>query len=411
MSTTAAGTLRIVEVVSPRDRRRFVRLARTVNRTLPLWVPMLDRDQFREIDPRANPFYRHAEAALFLALRGDRPVGRIAAIENRRHNEHWQDRIGFFGHYECLDDDEASRGLFAAAEAWLAARGLDRMRGPTNPSMNANIGFLVDGFQHPPSIPMPHTHPYYPRQAERYGLEKAMDVLVYGWHYPDYPREHHEAVLGRIARLSTRILGRRDVSIRGPRLDRVDEELALIRGICNESLKDNWGFVPLSDEEMVAARDELLEVIDPDTFSIAEVEGRPEAVFLACPNYYELLARMKGRLLPWGWLTYLRYRRRLKQYVVYVYATTPRAEALGIGVPLYERFFRECFRKGIETCETGYVLETHARMRATIENFGAVIRKRYRLFEKPIEVQGQKGSKEWKGSWDRGPQPRSTSRT
>jgi hypothetical protein len=93
---------------------------------------------------------------------------------------------------------------------------------------------------------------------------------------------------------------------------------------------------------------------------------------------------MRGRLFPWGWITYLRYRRRLKQYVVYVYATTPRAEALGIGVPLYERFFRECFRKGIETCETGYVLETHTRMRATIENFGAAIRKRYRLFEKSI---------------------------
>lgn len=374
--------VKIVEVRSARDRRRFVRLAREINRSLPLWVPMLDRDQFREIDPKANPFYRHAEAALFLALRGGRPVGRIAAIENRRHNAHWHDRVGFFGHYECADDDEASRGLFSAAESWLAARGLTSMRGPTNPSMNANIGFLVDGFQHFPSIPMPHTQPYYPGQAERYGLAKAMDVLVYGWHYPDYSDEHIAAMRGRIARLSNKVLARRDVSIRSPRLDKVDEELEIIRTICNESLKGNWGFVPLSDEEMLAARDELLEIIDPDTFSIAEVDGKPEAVFLACPNYYELLARMKGRLFPWGWLTYLRHRRRIKQYVVYVYVTTPRAEALGIGVPLYERFFRECFRKGIETCETGYVLETHTRMRATIENFGATIRKRYRLFEK-----------------------------
>ena len=374
----------IQPVRTRRQRRDFLRLPYQINAGLPLWVPPLRSEQRRELDPRRNPLYQHARAQWFVAYRGGRPAGRIAAIENQRHNQYWNDRTGFFGYYEAEDDLQVSRGLFAAAESWLSERGMDRMRGPANPSMNASGGFLIDGFQYPPSIPMPYTQPYYPAQAEDYGLAKAMQLIVYGWNYGRYTQQYIDDTRDRILRLSRYVQQKHGIVIRGPRRDRVDRELQAIREICNESLKDNWGFVPMTDGEMQAARRDLERIIDPDMFFVAEIEGRPEAVFLACPDYNQLLARMNGRILPWGWWIWLRDRKRIRKYVVYVYATTPRAEAMGVGAALYQRYFDGCFSKGIVDGETGYVLETNQLMRNSIEKLGAELRKRYQVYEKSI---------------------------
>lgn len=378
------GDIDIRPVRTAGQRNDFLRAPYQINAGRPLWVPPLRVEHRREMDPRHNPFYEHGEAELFVAYRGDRAVGRIAAIENRLHNRSWNDRVGFFGHYEALDDLQISRRLFAAAASWLAARGMDRMRGPTNPSMNTSAGFLTEGFQYPPTIPMPYTQPYYPAQAEDYGLVKAMELVVYGWNFDSYTPEFFENRVGRVRRLAERVARRTKIVVRGPRRDQVDRELLAIREICNESLKDNWGFVPLTDGEMQAARRELETVIDEDLFFIAEIDGRPQAVFLACPDYNRLLARMNGRILPLGWLTYLRHRKRIRNYVVYVYATTPRAEAMGVAPLLYRAYFDACVRKGIKDCETGYVLEVNRLMRSTIEKLGAELRKRYHVYEKAI---------------------------
>ncbi len=376
--------IRIEPVRSARDRRTFINLARQLNKNRELWVPSLAQHQKREISPVHNPFYEHATAEFYVAYLQSRPVGRIAAIENRAHNQYWEDRIGFFGHYECIDDAEVSRLLFITAQQWLADRGLDAIRGPTNPSMNANIGFLIDGFQYRPTIPMPYPQPYYPDQAESFGFKKAMDVIVYGWNYDDYSDQHIENMRNRIARLSQQVQKRNQITIRGPDLRNLRKELEIIRSICNDSLADNWGFVPLTDEEIRMEGEELKQIVDSEMFSIAEIDGQAQAVFLACPDYNELLARMNGHILPWGWLTYLLYRRRIRKYVVYVYAATRFADAQGVGVLLYERYFDACFRKGIKYCETGYVLENNMLMRNTIEKLGAVPCKRYRMYEKPI---------------------------
>jgi hypothetical protein len=374
----------IQPVRTSRQRRDFLRLIYSLNAGRPLFVPPLRSEQRRELDPRRNPFYQHAEAELFVAYRDGRPVGRIAAIENRAHNQHWRDRVGFFGHYESIDDLDVSRGLFAAAETWLRDRGLDRMRGPTNPSMNTNAGFLTEGFEFPPTMPMPYSQPFYPAQAEAYGLERAMRVFVYGWNYANYTPQYIDRWLRRLERLSRYVERKADIRVRGPRRDQIDRELQAIREICNESMRNNWGFVPLTDGEMQASRRELEQIIDPDMFFLAEIDGRPEAVFLACPDYNELLAQMNGRIWPLGWLTYLRRRRKIRKYVVYVYATTPRADAMGVAALLYKNYFENCFRKGIMDCETSYVLEANTPMRNSIENLGAELRKQYQLYEKPI---------------------------
>jgi hypothetical protein len=378
-------TIRIEPVGTAGQQRAFVRLPYVLNAGRPLWVPPLVRDQRHELDRRRNPFYRHATAEFFLAYRGTEPVGRIAAIQNPRHNAHWHDRVGFFGYYEAIEDADVSRRLFDAAEQWLRAHGSDRLRGPTNPVMNASAGFLIEGFEYPPAIPMPHTPPYYTAQAEAGGLSPTMDLLVYGWDYRRLSqRDHIDPRYRRIQRLSQYVRERKGVRVRQVDARRVAEELQAIKTICNTSLTDNWGFVPITDDDMQAWRHELQQIIDPEMFFLAEIDGQPEAVFLACPDYNEVLARMGGRIWPWGWWTFLRYRRRISKYVVYVYAATPRAEGLGAAAALYEAYFGSCFRKGIHCCETGYVLEDNTLMRNSIEELGAAVRKRYRMYEKPL---------------------------
>ena len=207
-------TIDIQPVQTTRQRREFVRLARRVNADQPLWVPNLERICLWEITPGKNPFYEHAEAQLFLAYRSGRAIGRIAAIDNRRHNEHWQERVGFFGHYDAIDDPDTSQALFSAAAEWLRRRNLERMRGPTNPSMNASIGFLFEGFEYPPTIPMPYTPACYLRHAEAFGMRTAIEVMVYGWDFDEHYEDERRRVLGRLERLCQRVQGRADIRIR-----------------------------------------------------------------------------------------------------------------------------------------------------------------------------------------------------
>lgn len=363
-----------------------MRLARRIYADQPLWVPNLERESLKEITPGKNPFYEHAEAQLFLAFRNGHAVGRIAAIENPRHNEHWNDRVGFFGHYESVNDLEVSQSLYSAAEEWLRDRNLESMRGPTNPSMNVSVGFLSEGFEHPPTIPMPYTPAYYLRQAEAYGLYPAMEVFVYGFKFEEHSQAEKDNTWLRVQRLSNFVQQRANVKVRTVRMDAIGEELDHVRSICNVSLKDNWGYIPMTPAELEAAREELQNVIDPAFFLFAEIDGQPEAVFIGCPDYNELLKKMDGRLFPRGWWTYLRQRRHIQKHVIFVYAATPKAYAVGAGAVLYEKFFGECLRRGIKHLETGYVLDTNMRMRNSIEKFGAEVWKRYQLFEKRFDL-------------------------
>ncbi len=379
-------TVTIQRVETTRQRREFVRLARRIYADTPLWVPNLERESLKEITPDKNPFYQHATAQLFLAVRNGQAVGRIAAIENPRHNKHWQDRVGFFGHYESVDDLEVSQALYSAAEAWLRDRNLASMRGPTNPAMNTSAGFLSAGFEFTPTIPMPYTPAYYLGQAQDYGLQPVMELFVYGFKFADNSKAERAWDWGRVQRMSSYVQRRANVTVRTVRMETIDEELDHVRTICNISLADNWGYIPMTPTELEAARDELQGIVDPALFLFAEIDGHPEAVFIACPDYNELLKKMDGRLFPMGWWTYLRHRRHIQKHVVYVYAATPKAYAVGAGAVLYEKFFGECLRRGINHLETGYILDSNTKMRNSIENFGAEVWKRYLLFEKKFNA-------------------------
>ena len=174
-----APTTEIRPVRTAGELRKFILYPWKLYRGNPYWVAPLVSDQKLLLDPRKNPFFEHSELQHFLAWRDGKIVGRISAIVDHNYVEFQQEKAGFFGFFECIDDAEAAGQLFATTEKWLRERGMVRMIGPTNPSTNDTVGMLTDAFDQPPVLHMPYNFPYYLRLCETSGLTKARDLYAY----------------------------------------------------------------------------------------------------------------------------------------------------------------------------------------------------------------------------------------
>src|SRR5438128_1694735 len=201
------GSLEIVAAETRRALRAFIDLPYRLHRNHPQFVPPLRRERHELFDRSRHPFFRHAEAVLFLARRNGRLVGRIEAIVNHAHNRFHEDRVGFFGAFESENDRAVSEALLEGAAGWLKRRGMEVMRGPVTHSTNEECGLLIDGFQEPPMVGMPYNPPYYAALLEAFGLTKAKDL--YAWEVRA-DREIPDKIprVAEIARRSTNVVVR-----------------------------------------------------------------------------------------------------------------------------------------------------------------------------------------------------------
>src|SRR5688572_11409142 len=234
--------LTTIQVCPARDRgqrERFIAFPYALHRRDPGWAPPLRRDVRTLLSTAKNPFFAHAEAEHFLAERAGEVVGRITAIHNRAHNEFHRDRVGFFGFFESIDDPGVAHALFDRAGEWLAGRGLDTMRGPASFSTNDEAGLLVDGFETPAALMMPHNPRFYVALVEGAGFRKAKDLLAYERTFDEPPERLHTAVL--------RLAKRTGITVRSLDMARFEHEVDLIKRLYNQAWGRNWGFVPMSD--------------------------------------------------------------------------------------------------------------------------------------------------------------------
>ncbi len=234
--------LRVAPVRSRGELRRFVDLPWRLYQGDPCWVPPLKKQVRGFLDP-SHPFYRDgaADREVFLAWRGSRVAGRIAAIVNRAHNAFHSDRWGFFGFFECEDDPAAAQELLAAASDWVRAHSCDVLVGPVNPSTNYEAGLLVDGFGSPPVVMMTYNPPRYAELLETAGFSKAKDLVAY-W------SPVHAGSLERLERFTDRTRKREpDLRIRQVDLKHFRDEVRIVREIYNKAWETNWGFVPASE--------------------------------------------------------------------------------------------------------------------------------------------------------------------
>ena len=363
-------------VRSRRERREFLLLPWQLYREDPHWIPPLLANQKELLGYKHHPFYDDAEVQTFLAYRGGRPCGRIAAIVNRGHNRRHQDRLGFFGFFECIEDQEVATALFDAARAWLSERGLQQIRGPVNPSLNYECGLLVEGFDTPPFFMMTHNWPYYARLIEGYGFQKAQDLFAFWGHINMLGTLDKK--LDFVVEEATQRFG---VKIRPLDTSRFVEEVRMFLDIYNQSLQATWGFVPLSEGEIKHLAKGMRHLIVPELTSIGEVEGRPIGVVFALLDYNQRIKEINGRLFPFGFLKLLSKRRELKRARVVSANVVPEYQRWGIGLVVLRGIVPSVLEWGVEEVEFSWVLESNHLSRRTLERGGAKVSKLYRLYD------------------------------
>jgi hypothetical protein len=383
----ASSDVRIVPVMTRDDLREFAKFPWRVYQNDPNWVPPIFMDQLTLLDPEKHPFWEHAELQLFLAVRGEQTVGRISAHINHLHNEVFEDKVGFFGFFESIDDDGVAQALLDAASTWLRERDYEAIRGPENPSQNEEVGLLVDGFDKPPVILMTYNPQYYPGLLERAGFEKAQDL--YAWDILTSIFDLDVQKLPRkFLRVAEKAQKRGDLVVRNIDMKRFDEEVELVKKVYNEAWEQNWGFVPLTDHEIDHFAQEMKMIIDPSLVHFAFVDGKPVGVSLGLPDVYQ--AMLKARPQPNVWslpltlLKFLSHRRRVNGMRLWALGVVPEYRVMGIDAVFVVETARKAFAKGYQRCEMSWILESNDMMNRIIERIGGQVYKTYRIYEKPL---------------------------
>jgi hypothetical protein len=372
-------SIRIEQVDRRRGLSAFIDAAWKVQggRTTP-WVPPLRAMVRDALDARRNPFYRDADRALFLARRGSDVIGRVAAIENRWHNAHHGDRVGFFGFFECLDDRDGAAALLEAAREWLAARSLTSVRGPISPSMNHECGLLVDGFDTPPVLMTPWNPAYYADLVEGAGYRKVQDLLGYY-----IPAGDKLAVPDRVRRLAERTLRHTRITFRRLDVATLEHEARKVLQLYNEAWAGNWGFVPPSWEEFWHTAKDLKSVLAADFSFVAEVDGEIVGFMLIARDINRLLRDMpSGRLWPANVVKLLRGTQKILSGRVVLLGLKTEYRNRG----LFPLFAYEAARRALEIraegAEASWILDDNESIVAPLEAMGLAAYKRWRIYEK-----------------------------
>jgi len=364
-------------VTNRRDLMRFIRLPERLYSNQPNWVPPLRSERRRHLSRRRNPFFEHAEAEYLMAWRDGRPVGRISAHVDHRLNEFQDNRWGLFGFFECEDDPGAAGALLAEAERWLRARGCDRLVGPFDFSTNHECGMLVEGHDRPPQILEGWHHPYYVGLMDRAGLTQAMDLLKWELNVSD-----REKVMPVIFELAERLEPDHGIVVRHLDLKHLEAEVERFMSVYNVAWERNWGFVPLTEAELRHMAKEIKPLIDENWAFIAEKDGVTVGAALTVPDFNEVLAKLNGRLLPFGWITALRGRKEIGRVRVHALGVRPEYQHTGVAAAFYERHFHMASVTPQTGGEMGWILETNVAMNKAMEAMGGRVVKRFRLYEK-----------------------------
>jgi GNAT superfamily N-acetyltransferase len=375
--------VRIRKVENEADKMRFIKLPWQLYKGNEYWVPPLIFDVRNNLNTRKNPFYKHAEIELFLAEEDDgKLVGRIAAIKNYNHNKFHEDKAGFFGFFESIDDRNVSDLLLDTACEWCKNKGLDTVIGPVSPSTNDECGLLIDGFNYPPVLLTPYNPPYYQDLIESFGFEKGNDLYAY-----DIPATviNDEKMMAKLERMARLIKSKENIVTRKINMKDLDNEVKRLEIIYNDAWEKNWGFVPLTSDEFEFMKGNLKALVDPDIVFFAEVNGEPAGFSLALPDYNQIFKKLNGRLFPFGVFKILMGKKKIDNLRVWSMGVRYKYQKRGIDSVFYLEIIKEGNRKGYRGAEISWVLESNVLMRQTAEKLGAHIYKTFRIYTKTLK--------------------------
>lgn len=372
--------LSTVPVESRKDLLQFIRFPRSLYRDSPWYVPHLEFERKSFFNPGKNPFFEHAEVALFLLRSpGGGITGRISAQVDRNYIDFHGERTGLFGFFDSIDDPGAAQALLEAAESFLRSRGMSRMIGPMNFTTNDEVGVLVREFDSPPYLMMPYNFPYYDGLLRSRGLEKAADLYAYRF---DYRRGEMPEFVRRVNARLRRSSGR----IRARKLDmkRFDSELEIVKKIYNSAWEENWGFVPMTDGEIDHMASTLKPLVDPRLVHFAFVDDEPAGLILALPDYNQILRNMKGRLFPSGLVKILLGRRRIDRIRVLVMGVVKKHRRLGLETFLLHEIFSQGATSRYRGGELSWILESNEITNRICSRIGGQPYRTYRIYRKEL---------------------------
>jgi hypothetical protein len=356
----------------------------------PCWTPPLNGDLLGNkllglkglLTPN-HAYHRHAEVTHFMAWRGKEPVGRISAAVNREYNEHYHSSFGFFGFFDVVNDYDVARTLLDHARNWVVERGMTVLRGPGEYSnaTHERQGILIDGFQYPPTVELTHNYPYYQEFIERYGFQKAKDYVA-------YIADRDTAQLKFIRRLAQTARKLIKYESRAVNIKELRAEVQLIVHIYNEAWSQNWGFMPLTDEEADSIADTLRLIIDPALVRFAYIDGKPASVMGVIPDpNFALRPR-------WRWYgdsdlvrvaRLLLMRRRIPHLRGMFFGIKPEYRMTGLPAILTAEIVEQWLQKNYFSCDASLLLEDNDQIIKVVQMFGAKYYKRWRIYDLPLK--------------------------
>ena len=371
------NTTTIRAVRTPKDTREFIGFLWTIYQEDPHWVPPLWMDRRKLMDRKKNPFYAHADAEFFIAEKDGRMVGRIAAIVNHNHNKEHNDKIGFFGFFECVEDQDVANALLNTAATYLKEKGMVAMRGPASPSVNDEYGLLIEGFDSAPIILMTYNPPYYAALLETYGFSKAKDLY-------SYILSQDKVYSEKLERVNALVKERHGLVLRSLDMKHFDQEVQLIKEVYNKAWMYNWGAVPMTDAEISALAADLKPIVVPDLVIFAEIKGKTIGFGLSLPDINVALKYNKqGWLLP-GLYQMMRRKKEINLVRIIVLGVLPEYQYTGAaGVLFYETAVR-AKNLGYFYGDAGWILEDNEKMVRAAKTLNGELYKKYRVYEKSI---------------------------
>jgi len=375
------SNIEVSEVTSRRERDEFIKFQWQIYASDSAWVPPLIIERKKFLDRKRHPFYRHGDAALFLARKNGRIAGRIMASDDPNYNLLHGTNVGCFGLFECIEDREVAAALFDAAASWLRKKGRTELMGPIDYSTNYVCGLLIDGFQFPPTILTAHNPPYYCELIENCGFTKAKDW--YAWWFADPSK-----AATHLRRLATRLRTRWPVRIRSANFKNLRDESRRLREIFNQAWERNWGFVPFTEAEIEFMTEELKPLIVPEFAWVAEIDNEPVGFTLALPDINVVLRDLNGRLtrfgLPTGLIKLLRYKHRAQKGRLIALGVVQKYRRAGTAEMLVLHVLEETMIKRGITGELSMTLEDNVLINRFIEAIGAERYKTYRIYTRSI---------------------------
>lgn len=368
----------VKKVSAKNELNQFIKFPWKIYKADKFWVPPLLMEQKTLLDKQKNPFFKAADAEYFLAYRNGEIVGRIAAIKNDVHLKYHNDSAGQFGFFECINDQQVANALFDTAKSWIKEKGLKYMRGPANPSSNDIYGMLIEGFNDSPRLLMPYNPKYYITLCENYGMKKAKDM--YAW------KIVKDKILASEKLKRGQELVRNRYKLRITQLDmkNFNKELDRFKYVYNKAWAPNWGFVPMTEEQIDAMAKDLKPLAEPSLVLFGEIDGKLIGAALVMLDYNQIFKEMNGRLLPFNFLKLFTQKKKIKWARILTLGIIPEYQKRGLDAVFYWEIVNRASNLGVYLGEASWVLEDNEMMNRGLELMNAERYKHYRIWE--VEV-------------------------